>query len=124
MKSNQPIRVLFKDAFDDLAQDVLECVRVIQLLQLGDKLPSLFKLLNEKHSEPNLLFLPEKNKIKYTDVTDLCSSLEREYAYSGIDNRTQHDIELAKELRESIDAYIDSLESYPEKIKAKSKNDY
>lgn len=61
-EDSQPIRVIFQDDFDDYAQDVLDSMRVVQLVQLGDKFPCLFKLLNEEKSEPNLLFLPEKNR--------------------------------------------------------------
>lgn len=124
-EDSQPIRVIFQDDFDDYAQDVLDSMRVVQLVQLGDKFPCLFKLLNEEKSEPNLLFLPEKNRywnlIKYSDVTDLCSALDREYAKSKLDHRSKQDKESAKALREGINEFIDALDSYPDYIISKAK---
>lgn len=112
------------DGFDDYANDTINFSQVINLPQLEDKLPRLFKLLNEKETEPYMLFLPQRNnnvgKINYTNVTDICVSLEREFDY--IKNEiVKEDREQAKVLAKSLSKYIDG-NTCSDYVKQKAKN--
>lgn len=112
------------DGFDDYVNDNINFLQVINLPQLGDKLPRLFKLLNEKDTEPYMMFLPKKNKsigrIHYTDVTDLCVSLEREYDFIKKEV-IKGDRQQAKELTNLLNEFIDR-NTCSDYVKQKAKN--
>ena len=120
-----PIHVKVNEDFENFANDKLKFDNVISFVSLSDKLPKLFKLLNEEETAPNLLFLPEHNKyynyIKYTDVTDICSSLDREYSKLSL-SYIRGDKEQAEILRKFLYQSIDNRTDISEKIKGKAKN--
>ena len=72
------ILVRLNDGFDDYADD-LDLTKVIRLGYLGEHLPRLLKILNERDKRPNLMFLPIRNK----DVV-LHPVRKRTWAWSGI----------------------------------------
>ena len=73
----------YSDSFDDYADNDLDATQVINLNQMDSDVIGLFKILNEDKTRPYLLFLPQRNKdyytIHYTNVTDMCVSVDREY---------------------------------------------
>lgn len=78
---------------------MLDPINVISFGLLGDKFPSLFKILAEEQTQPHLLFLSKRNKesnsIKYTDVGDLCVAFDREFRLRPInESEKQDDISL------------------------------
>ena len=112
------ILVRLNDGFDDYADD-LDLTKVIRLGYLGEHLPGLLKILNErekKDKRPNLMFLPIRNKdvgnISYTNVTDLCSAFEREYSCLDVPIGEKTKI-AAKELSKFLENTIDQLKDYP-----------
>ena len=112
------------DGFDDFANDKINFSQVINLKQLKDKLPELFKILNESQTEPYMNFLPDRNKnnglIHYTAVTDICVSLECEFEY--IKNEViEEDRKQAKALAHSLNIQIDSS-NCSDYVKQKAKN--
>ena len=82
---NEKIFVKFFDGHDDYAHEKIEYCMDLNFRNLGDRLPYLFKLLSEKNTKPNLLYLPyrniDSNSINHTMITDLCASIEREYGF-------------------------------------------
>lgn len=112
------------DGFDDYANDNINFMKVINFPQLEDKLPRLFELLNEKDTEPYMMFLPKRNKdigrIHYTDVTDLCVSLEREFDFIKKE-AIKEDREQAKDLAKNLNKFIDS-NTCSDYVKQKAKN--
>lgn len=73
----------FSDSFDDHAETFLRTNDVINLTSIDCDIISLFKVIVEEKTKPHLLFLPKRNDeygaIKYTDVTDMCVAIDREY---------------------------------------------
>ena len=122
-KQRFSILTKFVDGFDDYANDKLDCIHLIHFEDLKNKFPKLFSVLNEKAQQPNLLFLPKRNKdigyVYYTNITDLCVSLDKEYNYIKsklLDNNKKQAKALAKELN----SYIDKS-NYPQNVKEKAK---
>lgn len=120
------ILVRLNDGFDDYADD-LDLTKVIRLGYLGEHLPGLLKILNEKEKKdkrPNLMFLPIRNKdvgnISYTNVTDLCSAFEREYSCLDISIGEKTKI-AAKELSKLLEDTIDQLKDCPVVVINKAK---
>lgn len=78
-----PIYVRMQDEYEDYANEHLKLKRVIGFLALGEGLPKLLSLLNDKKRKPYIEFLPLANRfigaINYTQITDLCVSFENEY---------------------------------------------
>ena len=118
-------QVRINEDFENFANDILTYDKVISFLSLDDKFPDLFKLLNEKNTAPNLLFLPEHNKyynfIRYNTVTDICNSLDKEYSLIN-EKEIASDREQAKELFDSIDEFIDSQVEISNYLKSKAKS--
>lgn len=99
-----------KDGYDDYANHLLNLNKVIRFEFLGTKFPQLFKLLNEETTAPSLLFLPKRNSesgyVFYTNVTDICVALEREFDLSENELTgplKDQAMDLAKELNTIID---------------------
>lgn len=124
-KISGPILVRINDGFDDYSNDVLDFMKVIRLGFLDEKLPVLAKILNEKKTQPYLLFLPQRNKyinnITYTNVTDLCIAFEREYSFLET-NSKKKEVEAAKALTEELLQVIDNTTDCPDAVKIKAKN--
>lgn len=103
-KNQSKIFVKFQDGFDDYPED-LNIMKVIRFDFLGEKISDVFSLLNDEKRRPHLLFLPKRNKdrwsIKYTDVTDLCVALENEYNFTEPKSSETHREE-AKKLTEHL----------------------
>lgn len=122
---NDPIFVNLIDGFPDYADDVINFTQVIRLNFLGEKLPDLFRLLNNEDEMPYLLFLPSRNgnanKVLYTDVNDLCIAFEREYARQK-NEASEDKKKAARELAEKLTKDIDSVENCPDDVKRKAKN--
>lgn len=117
-----PIYVKFKDGFDDYANDVLDSINVICFNLLGDKFPSLFKILAEEKTQPHLSFLSnrniERNRIKYTDIGDLCVAFDREFRLKPIeDSEKQDEITL---FCDEMEKFIDESE-HSEELKNRAK---
>ena len=123
---NSHVKII-SDGFTDCASERLNFMNVIRLFMLGDKLPALLKILNEEKTSPKLLFLPDSNTkasvVSYSAVSDLCSSIEREYSLSEDTSREQQK-QQAKILADEIIAFIDSekYKDYPSAVKDKAKN--
>ena len=120
------VRVI-RDGFTDCASERLNFMNAIRLFTLGDKLPSLLKILNEDKTSPNLLFLPDSNKnasrISSITVSDLCSSAEHEYSlYKDVSNEQER--EAARHLTDDLLSFIDSekYKDYPQAVKNKAKD--
>lgn len=120
-----PILVKFQDGFDDYANNIINFTNVIRFQLLGEKLPILFKLLNEDNTKPYLSFLQKRNKnannILYTDVGDLCVSFEREFSLSKIESNEKNKI-AAKLLTDQLLKIINEKEDCPEEVKTKANN--
>lgn len=118
-----PVLVKIQDGFDDYANNIINFTNVIRLQFLGEKLPILFKLLNEEKSKPYLLFLQKRNSnannILYTDIGDLCVSFEREFSLSKIESNEQNK-NAAKLLAEQLLRIINEEEDCPEEVKTKA----
>ena len=73
----------FLDIFDDYAEKALHSSQVMSLKNLGRNVTNLLRVLVDEKTTPRLLFLPNRtidsNQIKYTDVTDICVAITREY---------------------------------------------
>jgi hypothetical protein len=122
---DDPIFVNLIDGFPDYADDVINFTQVIRLDFLGEKLPNLLRLLNNKDEMPYLLFLPSRNenanKVLYTNVNDLCVAFEMEYA--KLKNEASEDKKkAARELAEKLTKEVDSVENCPDDVKEKAKN--
>ena len=122
-KGQFTVLVKFVDGFDDYANNDLLGIHVIHFDDLASKLPELFSVINEEGKRPNLLFLPKRNKdigyISYTNVTDLCVSIEKEYNYikkEFLDNNQKQ----AKALSKEIYSFVDKS-NYPLNVKEKAK---
>ncbi|MBQ3642131.1 hypothetical protein II906_09450 [bacterium] len=122
-KQRFTILTRFVDGFDDYANDKLDCIHLIHFEDLNNKFPKLFSVLNEEERQPNFLFLPKRNKeigyVYYTNITDLCVSLDKEYNYIKselLDNNKKQAQELSKELNLFIEK-----SNYPQKVKEKAK---
>lgn len=122
---SEPIFVKRIYAFDDYLNDVLNFKKVIRLDFLDEKLTVLARILNEKKTQPYLLFLPQRNKyinsITYTNVTDLCVAFEREYTLLERDSK-EKEVEAAKALTKELLKVIDSTIDCPDTVKIKAKN--
>lgn len=82
-KDNIAYSATFDDSFDDYAETFLSIKEVINLKNLDQDVVQLLRILVEDKTTPYLLFLPKRNQeyrtIRYTDVTDMCVSIDREY---------------------------------------------
>ncbi len=99
----------------------------IRFQLLGDKLPLLFKILNEEDTHPYLSFLIKRNKnignVLYTDIGDICVALEREFSFINA-NRNQGNQKYAKKLTEELLDIINKKCDCvcPEAVKKKASN--
>ena len=84
----------------------LEACDVIKIDSIAERFSFLFELLNDKKKSPQLRFLPEnsdeKKYIKYTQITDICASIEWEY------HQTDEDKD-SKELKEQSKNFAKQL---------------
>lgn len=119
----RPILLRLKDGFDDYADD-LDITKVIRFSCLGEHLPNLLKLLNEKGKAPYLNFLPKRNKdinnILYTDVNDICIAFEIEYSHTER-YTSREEKKAAKELAETLIGIVDNKEDCPDVVRNKAK---
>lgn len=124
-ESPHPILVRINDGFDDYSNDVLYFINVIRLSFLADRLPKLAKILNEKNTQPYLLFLPQRNKytnsITYMNVTDLCVAFDREYSLLETNSKGKEAV-AAKSLTNKLLRVIDDMTDCPQTVKSKAKN--
>lgn len=121
--NSRPMLIWLNDGCDDYANDRLDMSRVIRFQFLEDRLQNLLKLLNEKETEPRMLFLPQRNRdattVKSTDVTDLCVAFEREYAL--LNDAAKEDLVAAADtLTERLLAEVKKTENCPELVKSKA----
>lgn len=81
--NNRPVHVKFIDGYSDYCNE-LDSTRVISFKLIGGKFVSLFQLLNRKHTDPYMMFLPISNKhekeLSYVQVNDICVALQKEYS--------------------------------------------
>ncbi len=125
--TSSPILVKLQDGFDDYANETLTIMSVIRFQLLGDKLPLLFKILNEEDTHPYLSFLIKRNKnignVLYTDIGDICVALEREFSFINA-NRNQENQKYAKKLTEELLDIINKKCDCvcPEAVKKKASN--
>lgn len=100
--------VFVNDSYEDYCDVRID--HTIQLGHLKDDLPKLFNLFSENEKIPFLLMLPAANdrarQINYTDVGDLCTSLEIEYNLKNY-KAPKDDIRdsLISELKETVTAF-------------------
>jgi hypothetical protein len=120
-----PILIRFKDGFDDYANDILDITNVLRLQCLDDKLPRLFKLLNEEKMQPRLSFLPKRNKnrssVLYTDIGDICVAFEREFSFLETKSTEENKV-FAKNLTNELIDIISNKSDCPEAVKKKAVN--
>lgn len=123
-----PILVKLRDGFDDYANETLDITKVIRFQFLGDKLPSLLKILNEEDTQPCLEFLIKRNKnignILYTDIGDICASFEREHPFIKAESNEENQ-KYAKELTDKLLAVVNEKDAkgdsvWPEAVKKKA----
>lgn len=112
-----------RDGFDDYADKSIGMMQVIRFDFLGDKFTNVFRIINENETSPYLLFLPKRNKdigrINYTDISDICVSLEKEYDLTYKDFLTTNR-EDAKALTKELISLIDKSK-YEVYVKEKAK---
>lgn len=112
------------EEYDDYAEGRLDIVHVISLKHLGQNAARLFTVLNENKSKPYMQFLPERNKnanrILYTDINDLCISLEGEYSKIKTDRSDDNKLH-AKALANKLLNEIEK-EACPEVVKKKARD--
>lgn len=113
--------VFISDSYEDYCDVRLD--HTIQLSHLEGDFPKLFNLFSENADNPFLAMLPASSKrvryISYTDVGDICASLEREYKLKRY-KAPKDDIRdaLIKKLNHTISEYKEEL------AKTSPNNDY
>ena len=105
---------VFKDQFNDYANENLYITEVINLNELCDDVIKLFKIIIECKTQPYLLFLPKSNEeyrfINYTNVTDMCISIDREYRLLGL--TVDADYETIEKILNDIPNYLKESNEY------------
>ena len=102
-KNNRAVLVKYVDGYSDYAEN-LDPMRVVSFKMLGSRFIELFHLLNQKHFEPYMEFLPIANKyvgiVSYTQVNDICVSFQKEYSRW---TKIREDEEKKKQQQQSIE---------------------
>lgn len=84
MGGNDLVLTKINDGFDDYAK--VDIAHVIRFDYLGDKFGDIFKTVVDDDKSLYIMFLPKRNKnvgyLLYTDIPDLCVSLENEYDFT------------------------------------------
>lgn len=116
--------VYLEDDYDNYIDEKLTFPKVINLYHLHQHLPELMTLLNEDNSKPYLEFLPKTNKylnqILYTDIIDICTAVDREYARNNFEKNAE-DQEQAKVLTKELLKFIKAY-NCNEAVKTKASN--